>query len=60
MIASEVIERIAQLLYQQAGYDDYYVKTFPNRAWGNLKDKSKEKWYWKAKAIFNLVESMRN
>ena len=59
MKGSDVIEAVARLLYEQAGYGEDYTRNFPNRSWDKMSPKSKEKWYWKARRIFNLIESMR-
>ena len=57
---SDAVEIIAKLLYKQAGYGDDYLLQFPNRAWGKIKPSSKEKWYWRAREIFNKIEALRN
>jgi len=55
MKASDAIKGIAEILYKQAGYDGLYLQSFPKRAWENIKEESKQKWYWKAREIFNFV-----
>jgi hypothetical protein len=60
MKESDAIEAIAKTLYEQAGYRELYLSNFPNRAWERIKLESKEKWYWRAREIFNLIERMRS
>ena len=59
MRESDLIEKVAELLYKQAGYGNDYLLQWPNRAWSKLKDTAKEKWYWRAREILNLIEQMK-